>query len=280
MNWREIPKIDAHMHIIPDEVHAVNQDSDDDFSFATAAGYRKLMDRFNIQNAVIMPFNDPWLMSMEFTVDAVHRNMFRICEEDRRLHCFADVDIRNTAECTCAQIQKAFEHAEFCGIKIHPNNSGMNIDDAYNDVIAEYAVKHDRVIAVHSYPSSAREQDRDEYCSPIRIERWMDRHPGLKVIVCHLGGFQWEDAAKLNAFFDISAILPDLVDRYDAQKANMILREFGIERLLFATDWPCSRSVEPARIMERYFDILDQMDFSEEEMHMIGHMNAETLFAL
>ena len=100
----------------------------------------------------------------------------------------------------------------------------MNIDAAYNDVIAEYAVKHDRVIAVHSYPSSAREQDRDEYCFPIRIERWMDRYPGMKVIVCHLGGFQWEDAVKLNAFFDISSILPDLVDRYGTHLVGYIRR--------------------------------------------------------
>ena len=278
MNWREIPKIDAHVHIIPDEVHAANPDSDDEFSFATAAGYRKLMDQFNIQNAVVMPFNDPWLMSMGFTVDAVHQNMLGICEKDRRFHCFADVDTRNTAESTCAWIQKTFAHTVFCGIKLHPNNSGMNIDDAYNDVIAEYAVKHDRVLAVHSYPSSAREQDREEYCSPERIGRWMDRHSGLKVIVCHLGGFQWKDAAKLNALFDISSILPDFVDRYGIKKTNMILREFGTERLLFATDWPFSRSVEPAQIMERYFDILDQMDFTEEEMHRIGHINAEELF--
>lgn len=30
----------------------------------------------------------------------------------------------------------------------------------------------------------------------------MQRHSGHKVIVCHLGGFQWEDAVKLDAHFD------------------------------------------------------------------------------
>lgn len=189
MNWREIPKIDAHVHIIPDEVHAANPDADDEFSFATISSYRKIMDQVNIQNAVVMPFNDPWLMSMNFTVDAVHQNMLYICEKDHRFRCFADVDIRNTAENTCAQIQKTFAHTEFCGIKLHPNNSGMNIDDEYNDVIADYAVKYDHPIAIHSYPSSSREQDRNECCAPERIKRWMNRHPGLKVIVCHLGGF-------------------------------------------------------------------------------------------
>ncbi len=34
----------------------------------------------NIERAVIMPFNDPFLMSMAFSVDAVHRNLFEIPE--------------------------------------------------------------------------------------------------------------------------------------------------------------------------------------------------------
>ena len=278
MKWIEIPKIDAHVHIIPQEVHDANPDSDDEFSYAIASDYMELMDSCNIKKAIIMPFNDPWLMSMDFTIDAVHGNLLEICELDNRFSCFADVDIRNTPEETVEQIQKAFGHSAFCGIKIHPNNSGMNIDDAYNDVIAEHAINCGCPIAVHSYPAGSREMDRDECCSPERIGRWIKRHPGLKVIVCHLGGFQWEDATKMGAYFDISAILPDLVARYGIKETNDILRKFGVDRLLFGTDWPCSRSVEPTKIMERYLDILDQMDFTEEEMHKIAHENAERLF--
>lgn len=135
-------------------------------------------------------------------------------------------------------------------------------------------------IAVHSYPSSSREQDRNDYCAPKRIEHWLDRHPGLKVIVCHLGGFQWEDAVNLDVHFDISAILPDFVARYGIKETNRILRKFGVDRLFFGTDWPCSRSVEPTQIIERYLNILDQMGFTEEEMHRIGHVNAELFFRL
>ena len=47
----------------------------------------------NIERAVIMPFNDPFLMSMAFSVDAVHRNLFemkRCCPG--RFYAFADID--------------------------------------------------------------------------------------------------------------------------------------------------------------------------------------------
>ncbi|MBR2700706.1 MAG: hypothetical protein IKE77_01315, partial [Erysipelotrichaceae bacterium] len=74
MKWRDIQKIDAHVHIIPDEVHAANPDADDEFSFAKVSSYQKIMDQFNIRKAIIMPFNDPWLMSMDFTVEAGHQN--------------------------------------------------------------------------------------------------------------------------------------------------------------------------------------------------------------
>lgn len=277
MKWEEIPKIDAHIHIIPDEVHDANPESDDEFSFASILRYQSLMDQYSIVGAVIMPFNDPWLMSMDFTADAVHKNLLNMCKEDKRFCSFADLDIRNSLDATCDKIRKVLTQECFLGIKIHPNNSGMNIDDEYNDKIAECALELDRPIAVHSYPSNAEKLDRQDYCAPARIQKWMLRHTGLKTIVCHLGGFQWEDAVNLNAYFDISAILPDFVDRYGVQKTNAILRAFGADRLLFGTDWPCSRSVEPSMIYSRYMEILNLMDFTEREMHQIAHENAEKI---
>lgn len=280
MKWEEIPKIDAHIHIIPDEVRNANPDAEDEFSYASVDRYQKLMDQYNVSRAIVMPFNDPWLMSMAFTADAAHKNLLELCQKDKRFCCFADVDVRNAPEKTCNLICKAFTHKCVYGIKLHPNNSGMNLDDKYNDRIAECAVELDCPVAVHSYPSSARELDRQESCAPARIEKWLQRHPGLKTVICHLGGFQWEDAVKLNAHFDISAILPDYVDRYGVKKTNAILRNFGVDRLLFATDWPCSRSVEPAMIYDKYMEILNLMDFTEEEMHKIAHANAERLFGI
>lgn len=54
MNWREITKIDAHVHILPDEVHAANPDADDAFSFAEVSAYQKIMDQYNICTAVAL----------------------------------------------------------------------------------------------------------------------------------------------------------------------------------------------------------------------------------
>lgn len=278
MDWRELPKIDAHVHILPEEVHNANKGAYDEFSFAKVRDHVKLMVQYHIERAMIMTFNDPFLMSMSFTADAVHNNLAQLCAAYPGRYCAAaDIDVRNTAEVSCAAIEKAFNDPCFKCIKLHPSNSGVALDDPYNDAIAELAMELDVPVAIHCYPA---EDDPDDPCAPARIAKWMARHPGVKVVVCHMGGFQWEQALSLDAYFDISAILPELADRCGLKETNRILRRFGAERLLFGTDWPCSRSVNVPDLHERYFNILNQMDFTEEEARLIAYDNAVKVFAL
>ena len=74
---------------------------------------------------------------------------------------------------------------------------------------------------------------------------------------------------------DISAILPDYVRTYSIAKTNEILRKFGADRLVFATDYPDCRILEPDEIYSSYFDVLNQMDFTQEEAEKIAYGNIE-----
>ena len=78
---------------------------------------------------------------------------------------------------------------------------------------------------------------------------------------------------------DLSAILPDYVRTFGIARTEEILRSFGTDRLLFATDYPDSRSLPPAAIYAAYFDTLDQMHFTEEEAKRIALQNAKALLA-
>lgn len=96
-HWESLKKIDAHIHILPDAVHKANPDSDDVWLCTDIHGYCAMMDDLHIEKAVIMPLNDPWLMSMEFTIDAVHRNLRDMKNASPgRFYAFADIDTRNT----------------------------------------------------------------------------------------------------------------------------------------------------------------------------------------
>ena len=269
-DWRTIKKIDAHIHILPDDVHEANPDSED--AWVHAADLHKycvMMDTLCIEKAVIMPFNDPWLMSMEFTIDAVHKNLYEMKQRyPGKFYAFADIDTRNTSAESVEAIHKAIVEYGLDGIKIHPNNTGVDLDSAYNQPIFAYAQEHKIPVTIHSYPNTA-----DDRGAVHRIVNILEQYPELTVIVSHMGAHQWEQLLPTRAYVDISAILPDYVRTYGIAKTNEILRSFGADRLIFATDYPDSRILEPDEIYGSYFDILNQMDSTKEEAEKIAYGN-------
>lgn len=273
INWKALKKIDAHIHILPDAVHEANPDSEDVWVYADIHKYQKIMETNNIEKAVIMPLNDPWLMSMEFIVDAVHKNLAAMKKRyPSKFYAFADVDVRNTPKRTVEKICQAIEDYSLDGIKLHPNNSGTAVDSDYNGEIFAFAEQKKIPVAVHSYPNT-----EDDVCAAKRIVKIAEKYPNLKLIVSHMGGFQWERLLPLNCFVDISAVLPDYVRSYGVARTNEILRAFGVNRLLFATDYPDSRCLQPMEIYDNYYNALNQMDFTQNEAEQIGYGNAKIL---
>ena len=271
VDWKALKKTDAHIHILPDEVHEANPDSEDAWLHTDLHQYVSMMDQLNVEKAVIMPLNDPWLMSMEFTVEAVHRNLRDMKKVyPGKFYAFADVDYRNTAEASVA----AIAGSGLDGIKLHPNNAGVMLDSEYNDPILAYAQEKNIPVAVHCYPNS-----EEDFCTADQILRVWERFPKLTIIVCHMAAHQWEQLIPANVFVDISAILPDFVRTYGIRKTNEILRSFGPDRLLFATDYPDSRLLPPGKIYGSYFEILNQMDFTREEAENIASKNLERILA-
>lgn len=273
INWKEIPKIDAHIHLIPDDVIKANSEYDGKFiTNGSAKDYIDLMDKYNIDKAFIMPFNDPYMLSLEFTIEAVHNNLLKIAQKYHgKFYCFADVDIRRDISETLKEFERVFKSKCFIGIKLHPTNTGSPIDGFYYDEIFNYANKNNILLEIHSYP---RESLKDDVCSPTRIKRMLAKYPNVKVSIAHLGGFQYESLIDTNAYVNISSILYDLVNRYGVENTNHILRSFGVERLVFASDYPDNRILKPEEIYYKYFQILEKMDFSNEEVEKICMSNA------
>lgn len=190
IDWKNIKKIDAHIHLMPPDVIEANKEYGGNFiDFGDVEDYLKIMDKYNIESAFIMPFNDPYMLSMDFNVCTVHNNLL-------------------------------------------------------------------------------------DMCSPTRIKNIIKKYPKLSMSIAHIGGFQYEELTDLGLFFNISAILPDLVDKYGIAGTNKILRRLDVEKLVFATDYPDNRKLEPIEIYDKYFEILSQMDFSEEEAEKICRLNA------
>lgn len=273
IDWKKIPKIDAHIHLLPEDVIRANLGCGDPFvDFGSVSDYLAVMEEYNIVRSFLMPFNDPYMLSMDFTVESVHTNLQKMAHQaPDKLCCFADVDIRRPLHQTLAELEKVLARKDMIGIKLHPTNGGYPIDGAYYDGIFRFAEEHKVLVEIHSYP---REHLTDDVCSPSRIKRVLARYPRLRLSIAHLGGFQFREFYGVKAWFSLSAVLPDLADRFGIQRTNEILREIGVEKLIFATDYPDSRCLKPKEIYDRYFEILGEMDFSREEAEDICRNNA------
>jgi predicted TIM-barrel fold metal-dependent hydrolase len=130
VSWKEIPKIDAHIHLLPDDVICANSGCGDTFvDYGATNDYLNIMKVYNIECAFIMPFNDTYMMSMDFAIETVHSNLQKMSSSaPTKLFCFADVDIRKDIMQTIAELEKVLRQSEFIGIKLHPTNVGYPID--------------------------------------------------------------------------------------------------------------------------------------------------------
>ena len=85
IDWTNIKKIDAHIHLMPSDVIEANKEYGGNFiDFGDVEDYLKIMDKYNIESAFIMPFNDPYMLSMDFNVCTVHNNLLDMCAYSAR----------------------------------------------------------------------------------------------------------------------------------------------------------------------------------------------------
>lgn len=110
-------------------------------------------------------------------------------------------------------------------------------------------------------------------CAPDKINRMIKVFPDIKFITAHMGGMKYLDAWSGCTWVDISYILPEFVELFGIQQTNRILRMFGPDRLIFGTDYP-------ERDYESYCALLNEMEFSAEEIEKIAYGNISSVLGL
>lgn len=131
-----------------------------------------------------------------------------------------------------AEIKRAREMG-LVGVKIHPDMQKFAIDDkkAY-PIYEEIAGKIP--IQVHTG------DPRHDFSHPEMMARVMRDFPKLTVIGAHFGGWsEWQNASEIykgldNIFIDTSSSLYQM----PPETAARLIREFGVSRCFFGTDYP------------------------------------------
>jgi predicted TIM-barrel fold metal-dependent hydrolase len=153
------------------------------------------------------------------------------------------------------------------GIKLHPEFQGFAIDDA--EMMPLYKTVEGKLpILMHM-----GDENKDS-SHPSKLAAVLDRFPRLTVIAAHLGGYQmWDEAIRsLNGrtiYVDTSSALFAL----EPSEAARIIRSYGIERVLFGTDYPMWDHMEE-------FDRFMKLDLTDEEREAILWKNAARLLGI
>jgi predicted TIM-barrel fold metal-dependent hydrolase len=238
--------IDFHTHAFPDALapRAVAQLTIN----AAASGYTPLtdgtvagliasMDRAGIAKSVVCNIaTNPRQMKKV--------NDFAIsCMENPRLIPLGSVNPDATPEEIDTELTR-LKAAGIPGIKLHPDYMRVEIDsEKFTPILASCAEKNLFVITHAGFDPV--EPDHI-HCSPDMVLRVMDRHPALKLVVAHTGGFDCEKevldklcGAPVWLDTSLSAIRRGKSAEWGALCAE-ILRRHDPSRVLFATDTPWS----------------------------------------
>jgi predicted TIM-barrel fold metal-dependent hydrolase len=127
------------------------------------------------------------------------------------------------------------------GIKIHPAVQRFRPDDP--GMTAIYRECRDLGLAVLSHSGSAH--GPFQWAEPAAFAPVLRDHPGLTVVLAHLGGGRWRQTAELAAafphvVFDLCEVIEWTggADAPTDPQLAALIREVGPDRVVMGSDWP------------------------------------------
>lgn len=145
---------------------------------------------------------------------------------------------------------RRFAKANLAGIKLHPMYQDFLADDPVLDPILSAVQECGLFVALHcgndiAFPGDAR-------AAPVRVRRLADRHPDLKLLCTHLGGWQaWDEAERYLLGTHVHIETSFSVGLLGPERAAEIIRRHGPDRVLFGTDWPWADQKEELALLDR-----------------------------
>ncbi|MBR1383177.1 MAG: amidohydrolase [Ruminococcus sp.] len=159
------------------------------------------------------------------------------------------------------------------GIKLHPDYQQFFIEEERLDPIFDAMEALDLPVVIHAGLDPLSPDMI--YCKPKPASEMIKKHPGLTVILAHLGGNEcWEDSLEYicglegNVYIDTAYSLkcPD-------ELMYKIIKKHGADRVLFGSDCPWA---EADKVRAK----IEAMPLSDREKEMIFHENAERLLKI
>ena len=161
-----------------------------------------------------------------------------VAKDPKRLIGFLSVD--PTQENWERELRAGHEELGLRGIKLLPMYAGFSPDDESLEPLWDYAERHALPVLLHMGTTFIAQAPL-KFTLPRLIEPVVLKHPGLKIILAHLGHpYEGECLVTIrkheNVFADVSALHYRPWQLYNSL---MLAQEYGVwHKLLFGTDFP------------------------------------------
>jgi uncharacterized protein len=169
------------------------------------------------------------------------------------------------------------------GIKLYPGYDHYPINDPSLETVFRIAAKHQVPVMIHTgdtYSKTAKVR----MAHPLLVDDVAVDYPDVKFVMCHLGNPWFQDAAEVlykndNVYADISGLtLGEFTyefERYVAMRLKDMITYMGDpgKQLMYGSDWPLVR-------MKPYVKLLNELDFSQEQLENVAWRTASQLFRI
>ena len=153
------------------------------------------------------------------------------------------------------------------GLKIHPDFQEVNIDDKRMYPI--YEMVGDKVPILFHVGDKVK-----DFSHPRRLLKVMNDFPKLRPVAAHMGGYSvWDEALELfkgrQVWFDTCSSFAFLTN----QKIEKIMKTHGVEKILFASDYPMWDA-------KKEYERLLTLDLTQSQLEDILYNNGMRLLSL
>lgn len=198
-----------------------------------------------------------------------------VCElasADTRVEAVPGADATLAATAT-NDLKDMIDRHRVKAIKIHPALNYVMPGDPRFKPIFEISQDAGIVVITHGGGSSQLYPSEIDYCAPGNFRPVLESFPQLRLVVAHFGHPYVDDMISMaekfpNLWTDLSFVLG--ASLVDGDKLGDAIRSFGVERVLFGSDFPF---FDP----EGSLDALSNAGLSEGEFEMVTRGNFENL---
>ena len=257
--------IDFHNHVWPDKVAPKalggNIPGMEIFGDGTVAGLAAAQDRSGVHRSVCLT-----VANTPAQLDAA--NSFAGSLDRSRFIPFGTIHPLATPD---ENLRHLREH-NLPGVKLHPIFQGYRLDDArLYETLA--ALEGEFCVIAHVGDGGGGDGSA---CTPQMVADIATAFPRLALVACHFGGYHHLEDAK-RALENVSIVLdtswPPSLATLDATTVREIIRRHGVERVVFASDWP---TADPAAEISA----IRALGLDDDETRLVLGENARALLGL